>query len=415
MKANHHYSARSGTNHTTRQRRTTRSAAIYARQQVVQWSLIIGIWGLVAGTVVSLLSCGTSNTANTPTPGTTPASTGPFATRTLLANLNAPWEIVWGPDNFIWMTERNGRISRVDPKSGQQQTLLTVPDNYAQGESGLLGLALHPDFANQPFVYVVYTYQSGGIRERLVRYRYTGTTLDSRQVLLENIPANTFHDGSRLLITPDRHLLMTTGDAGNTALPQDPASLNGKILRFNLDGSVPTDNPFPGSYIWSLGHRNAQGLVVHPNGRLYASEHGPDSDDEINIITKGGNYGWPTVLGPINTTAEQTFAKQNNVTGSILDWSPTIAPSDLVYYTSAAIPQFQNKLLMTVLKNKVLLAVTLNADGTAVATQEKFFENQFGRLRDICVAPDGRVFLATNGDSYGSQSGHSLIEVKAGQ
>lgn len=379
-----------------------------------QWHLMRR--GLAAVLAAGLLSCNSTDTATPPTPNPTPTpGTASFTTRTVASNLNVPWEIVWGPDNFIWMTERNGRISRVNPDNGQQQPLLTVADNYQQGESGLLGMVLHPDFTAQPFVYAVYTYQAGGgIRERLVRYTYTSSALDSRQTLLENLPGNTFHDGSRLLITPDRHLLMTTGDAGNTALAQDPASLAGKVLRLNLDGSVPADNPFPGSYVWSLGHRNAQGLVLHPNGRLYASEHGPDSDDEINIVTRGGNYGWPTVRGPINAS-EETFARQNNVTGSILDWTPTIAPSDMVYYTSAAIPQFQNKLLVAVLKDKFLLAVTLSADGTAVTKQERFLVNQFGRLRDVCTSPDGRVFLATNGDAYNSQSGHALIEVKAGQ
>ncbi len=377
--------------------------------------LLLLLWGSLMAIFV-LSSCGNSGGDN---PGPNPSPSGPgnnggngAGTRTLVTGLSVPWEILWGPDDFIWMSERGGRVSRVNPQNGERQTLLEIADTYQQGESGLLGMVLHPDFATQPFVYLVYTYSgNGGIRERLVRYRYNGSGLTDAQILLDDIPGNTYHDGSRLLITPDRYLLMSTGDAGNTNFSQDLSSLAGKILRLNLDGSIPADNPFPDSYVWSYGHRNAQGLVVHPNGRIYSSEHGPNSDDEINIITRGGNYGWPVVLGPVDSPNEQPFAQTNNVTGSILDWSPTIAPSDLVYYTSTAIPQWQNRLLMTVLKDQMLVAVALSEDGTQVTGQQRYFAGQFGRLRDICVSPDGRVFLATNGNATSSRGEHRIIEI----
>ncbi|MCY7350542.1 MAG: PQQ-dependent sugar dehydrogenase [Cytophagaceae bacterium] len=347
------------------------------------------------------------NPGQTPTPPTQLVQG--FRTRTVVGNLDVPWEITWGPDNQIWTTERRGIVSRIDPETGDKKIALTLTDCHQTGESGLLGMVLHPDFGQNPFVYLVYTYlKTGAITEKLVRFRYDGNALNQPTILLDNLAGNTFHDGSRLLILPDKTLLMSTGDAGNTSLAQNRASLNGKFLRLNLDGSIPADNPFPGSYIWSLGHRNAQGLVLHPNGLVYSSEHGPDTDDEINIIRRGGNYGWPTVRGPIDAANEQTFAQQNNVTGSILHWSPTIAPSDLVWYSSNRIPAFRNKLLMTVLKNQMVVAVTLSTDGLSVTGQETFFKDQFGRLRDICVAPDGRIFLAGNS---GSSGGHALIEV----
>ncbi len=335
------------------------------------------------------------------------------ATKILVETLSVPWELIWGPDNFLWVTERNGKISRINPDSGEQQLVYTIPNVSQVGESGLLGMVLHPNFDTNPYVYVVYTYNGGsGLLERLVQFTYANNTLSNETVLIDQIPANSNHDGSRLLITPDMHLFMTTGDAGNTNLSQDMNSLGGKTLRLNLDGSIPTDNPFANSYIYSLGHRNAQGLVLHPNGKLYSSEHGPSSDDEINIIQSGKNYGWPAVKGKIDTPNEQTFAASTEVIESIFEWTPTIAPSDLVYYTGNRIPEWTNKLLMTVLKDQRIIALTLNSDGTAITNEEIFFNGQFGRLRDIAISPQGRVFIATNGNSYGDTSNtHRIIEI----
>ncbi len=334
-------------------------------------------------------------------------------TTTLISTLSVPWELVWGPDNFLWVTERNGRISRINPDNGEQQLLFTV-DNVAQiGESGLLGMVHHPNFDTIPYVYIVYTYTGGsGLLERLVRFTFANNTLSDETILIDQIPANSNHNGSRLLITPDMHLFMTTGDAGNTNHSQNMSSLGGKILRLNLDGSIPADNPFAGSYIYSLGHRNPQGLVLHPNGKLYNSEHGPNTDDEINIIQSGENYGWPEVKGIIDTPNEEAFASSTDVTESIFNWTPTIAPSDLVYYTSNRIPEWTNKLHMTVLKDKRLIALTLNDNGTTIIQEEVFFNNQFGRLRDIAISPQGRIFIATNGNSYGDTSNtHRIIEI----
>ncbi|MDY8136158.1 PQQ-dependent sugar dehydrogenase [Aquimarina sp. 2201CG5-10] len=332
---------------------------------------------------------------------------------TLASTLSVPWELQWGPDNFLWVTERNGTISRINPDTGVQEQIITIAEVAQVQESGLLGMVLHPDFTNNPYVYIVYTYNSGGgLLERLVRYTYGNNTLSQATTLLDNIPANSIHNGSRLLITPDSHLLMTTGDAGNTNLSQDMNSLAGKILRLNLDGSIPNDNPFSNSYIYSIGHRNAQGLTLHTNGTIYSSEHGPSTDDEINKIVPAANYGWPEVRGLIDTPNEEAFAANTTVTESIFNWTPTIAPSDLVYYSSDRIPQWTNKLIMTVLKEKRIIALTLSADGNSITNEEVFFNDDFGRLRDIAVSPTGRVFIATNGDSYGDTSNtHRIIEI----
>ena len=215
----------------------------------------------------------------------------------IASNLNFPWEILWGPDNHIWMTERGGKISRLNPTTGAITPLLTINEVESNGEGGLLGMALHPQFPATPHVFVVYNYDSGsGYKEKVVRYTYNGTTLSDPIVIIDNIDASNIHNGSRIAISSDLKLFISTGDAANTPLSQNASSPNGKILRLNMDGTIPGDNPVAGNPYWSLGHRNPQGLVF-ANNKLYSSEHGPSNDDEVNIIEKGRNYGWVNVHG----------------------------------------------------------------------------------------------------------------------
>lgn len=319
---------------------------------------------------------------------------------TILTNkLSRPWEIVWGPDNFIWMTERGGKISRVDPANGAVTPLLTISDVTAQGEGGLLGLVLHPEFSKTPHVFVAYNYMNGSnYQEKIVRFTYNGTTLTSPQIILDNIKAAGIHNGCRLLITPDQKLFITTGDANDQSLPQNKGAINGKVLRLNLDGSIPADNPTPGSAVWSIGHRNAQGLV-YANNILYSSEHGHDTDDEINIIEKGRNYGWPTVRGMCNTSAEQTFCSANNVREPLQAWTPTIAPSGLEYYDKDQIPQWKHSLLLATLKNNRLVQLKLNAARTGIDSVFEFYTNKYGRMRDVCISPEGKVYICTDNGS----------------
>ncbi|GAI30312.1 unnamed protein product, partial [marine sediment metagenome] len=170
------------------------------------------------------------------------------------------------------------------------------------------------------------------LTERLVRYTYDTDTLVNEMILLDGIPAGYYHIGSRVIILPDRTILMSTGDVGSASYALDTNRLHGKFLRLNLDGSVPYDNPIPGSYVWSLGHRNAQGLVRAPNGIIYSSEHGPANDDEVNIIEKERNYGWPEVQGFCDLPDEQTYCTANNVMEPIAAWTPTLAVCGLDYY-----------------------------------------------------------------------------------
>lgn len=322
-------------------------------------------------------------------------------TSTVIGGLDIPWEIQWGPDDWIWFTERIGRVSRVDPESGDREIILDLTNTVVQtGESGLLGLLLHPDFDQIPQVYLVYTYQdAGGITERLVRFDYNGTALENETILIDGIRGNNTHDGSRLLLLSDNTFLMTTGDAQNLAGPQNPDQLHGKTLRVNLDGSIPADNPDPTSYVWSLGHRNAQGLALGTNGIIYSSEHGPSTDDEVNILSEGSNYGWPSVFGYCDTPGEQAACDNIGAANRepIRAWTPTIAVSDLVYYDHPAIPEFRKTLLMTTLKARKVVRLELDANGTTVTGETNFFIDYWGRLRDICVAPDGAIYLASSG------------------
>lgn len=314
--------------------------------------------------------------------------------RVVSSGLSHLWEMVYGPDQHIWITERSGKISRVNPQTGAVTPVFTIPDVVSNGEGGLLGMALHPQFDVNPWVYVVYNY-GAPYREKVLRYVYSGGTLTSPTVILDQIPAASIHNGSRLLITSDKKLLITTGDANVPANAQDPNSLSGKILRVNLDGTVPSDNPIPGSKVWSLGHRNAQGLV-EANGKIYASEHGPNNDDEVNLIAKGRNYGWPNVEGFCNTTAEQTFCAANNVVEPLKAWTPTIATSGLSYYNSDYLPQFKNSLLLVTLKGSRLVQLKLNAAGDQIESQKDFYVNVYGRLRAICQSPEGKVYLGSS-------------------
>jgi len=320
-------------------------------------------------------------------------------TRVLVSNLNFPWEILWGPDSTIWMTERLGRISRVDPQSGQVTPLITIPDVTSYTDfNGLLGMALHPNFSTTPQVFVVYNYgPRSNYKEKVVRYTYNGTTLVNPTIILDNIKGidsgSGVHNGSRLLITPDLKLFVTTGDAQDTTLPQNMASPNGKIHRINLDGSIPTDNPIAGSSIWTVGHRNVQGIVM-VNDKVIISEHGPNSDDEINILIRGRNYGWPFVRGFCNLPNEQTFCSANNVVEPIIAWTPTIAPSGIDYYTYDLIPQWKNHLLLTTLKDERFKVLGFN--GNSISDTTSFFANQFGRLRDLAISPSGKVYFCTD-------------------
>lgn len=362
--------------------------------------------GLILFVLFSNPTC--SNSVQTSSQVITSEGTSSLQANILVSNLSNPWELVWGPDGMIWMTEREGTISRVDTGTGEVKKLLTIAEVIARGEGGLLGMALHPEFKSSAHVFVAYNYErNGDYLEKIVRYSYNGKTLTDPIVLLDNISASRIHNGCRLLISNDKKLFITTGDASRESTAQNDASVNGKVLRINLDGSIPTDNPDPRSAAWSKGHRNAQGLVF-AKGRLYSSEHGPSTDDELNIIEKGRNYGWPRVEGFCDRSGEKSFCSSNSVAQPIYSWTPTLAVSGLDYYGSNKIAEWENSLLLTTLKNNTLYQLKLNAAGDKVVEVKEFFGGKYGRLRDVCVSPDGKVFISTT-----NGSNDKIIKIRA--
>lgn len=340
-----------------------------------------------------------------------------LVTKPIKTGLDTPWEIIWGSDNWLWVTERMGRISRINPNTGEQKVLVAKVGGVSEiSESGLMGMALHPNFKDTSWVYIAYTYQTGSsLKVRVERFTYRNDSLLSPLRIIDSITGNTTHDGCRLLVSPDRKLFITTGDAQNQPSAQNLKIFNGKTLRLNLDGSYPNDNPQPQSPVWTLGHRNAQGMVIAPDGTMFQSEHGPDNDDEINVIEKGRNYGWPTVQGFCDNALETQFCLDSNVKEPIQAWTPTLAVCGLDYYNSSLIPEWKNCLLLTTLKASYLAVLKLN--GTKVASVTNYFTGaaSFGRLRDLCVSPDGRVFIGTsNQDGRGKPKtgDDQIIEIK---
>lgn len=304
---------------------------------------------------------------------TQPAPSGPQGeTITLAENLNTPWSMDFLPNGTMIFTERVGRVNLLE--NGTVKTVGNI--NVSQiTESGLLGLAVDPNFAQNKYVYIYYTHD-GGIN-RVSRFVLNGN-LSNEQVLLDNIPGGSIHNGGRLKFGPDGKLYATTGESGNSNLAQDINSTGGKILRLNPDGSVPTDNPF-GNYVYSYGHRDPQGLAWNPsNGILYESEHGETMNDEINIITKGGNYGWPLLQG--NQNASGYISPLRVYTNF------TLAPSGIAFY--------QDHLYVAGLRGNQLRVLKLSSDGKTILDESELFTN-IGRIRDV-VEHDGYLYICTS-------------------
>lgn len=320
--------------------------------------------------------------------------------RDVITGLKVPVEITWGPDDWIWFAEKGGRVGRVDPSTGEMRTVYQVVDLWESNESGLLGMAVYPTLRDTPYVFLAWTYyEESEVRLKLVRYKFDGTTLRDSTLIFHRVTANAYTNGGRLTITPDRKVLMTVGDADQPMFAQSPFFLGGKVLRMNFDGSVPSDNPSrlaptPINLLWSWGHRDGRGIVALPNGTVFSVEQGRDSIDELNVIQRRRNYGWPRVEGRCDQVAEMKFCSDSNVVQPARMWVRNIYPSGLDYYNNPAIPEFANSLLMVTLDEKDLRRLTLN--GTAITSETTHFDDEFGRLRDLCVAPDGRIFLATS-------------------
>ncbi|MDD4858681.1 MAG: PQQ-dependent sugar dehydrogenase [Dehalococcoidales bacterium] len=350
--------------------------------------------------VVMLAGCAVPSVATTtpvvPSPTVTanplppPQGTPVINVTTVVENLEVPWAIEFAPDGRIFVTERPGAIRIIKDNKLQPEPWLTL-DVARTGEGGLLGLALDPAFAQNHFVYVYHTYRAadGQLQNRLVRLRENTATGKGTvdRVLLDGIRGAGNHDAGRLKFGPDGKLYVTTGDAAIPDLAQDTQSLNGKILRLNTDGTIPGDNPFPGSPVYSYGHRNPEGLAWQPGtNRLYATEHGSSAHDEVNYIEPGRNYGWPVITGDAT--------REGMVTPVLQSGNSTWAPAGATFIRGGP---WEGSLLFTGLRGVSLYRIVPDkANPYGVLSFEPLFTRTFGRLRDVAQSPDGTVYLLTS-------------------
>ncbi|MEK7099386.1 MAG: PQQ-dependent sugar dehydrogenase [Patescibacteria group bacterium] len=305
-------------------------------------------------------------------------------------NLSIPWEIAFLPDGDMLVTERPGTVKRI----GKNKRTYTISGVAHRGEGGLLGLAIHPRFIENRWIYLYLTTRHGdSLVNRVERYRLADDALSERTEIITNIPGASIHDGGRIAFSPDGFLFITTGDANQSKSAQDKNSLAGKILRIRDDGSIPTDNPF-GNAVWTYGHRNPQGLAWDDRGRLWATEHGrsiPLSGyDEINLIEKGKNYGWPDIQGDSTKTGME---KPVIHSGPYDTWAPAGAA-----FAGGSI-------FFGGLKGEALYELPVSGDD--VGSLKKHLSETFGRIRAVAKGPDGLLYISTsNTDGRGTPHLH---------
>ncbi len=353
--------------------------------------------------VLLLLSCGqrAEQQKGAGEVAQTADKTASFRVETVIGNLEVPWSIVFAPDGRMLFTERAGRVRVFENGKLRAEPLAVIPDVEPSGESGLMGLALHPNFTQNGLLYFSYAYRTGGAQlVRVVRFRETGNALVDRKLIIENIPAAQFHAGCRLRFGPDGKLYITTGDATARNLAARMDSLAGKTLRLNDDGTVPPDNPFVGqantrAEIWTYGHRNSQGLDWQPGSNLmFQTEHGPSGfdgpggGDEVNIVERGKNYGWPTI---------HHRATHDGMQSPLLEYTPAVAPASGMFYRGAnagGFQQFRGNFFFGCLRGESIIRVVL--DGRRVVSEERLLHGEYGRIREVAEGPDGAIYFSTS-------------------
>lgn len=316
----------------------------------------------------------------------------------IAANLEIPWEIVFLPDGELLTTVRSGKILRINPEI---QVIAQISGVAHVGEGGLLGMAVDPNFSANNYIYLYLTYKENGtLQNKVERYELVNNVLQNRTVILSGIKGAANHDGGRLEFGPDGMLYITTGDGQQPDLAQDTNSLNGKILRINFDGSIPSDNPF-GNAVYSYGHRNPQGLAWDSQGRLWATEHGPSGsetgNDEVNLIIKGGNYGWPLIRGVQTRAGMITPVVESGLSET---WAP------------AGLEIIEDTLYFGGLRGEALYSAQIN--GNNLTNLQRHFQSEFGRIRAVKLGPDGFLYVSTsNRDGRGdvNQGDDKIIRI----
>lgn len=358
---------------------------------------LLGIAGviiiIIAISVATVLSTPSDTTVPIPEPATTDnANQTNKGIRTIAQNLDVPWAIDIAVDNRIFFTEKPGRLGMIHANGTLASEPVVNIHTEDIGEAGLMGLALHPNFTQNHLMYVYHTYaKNGGLYNKVLMLTEKNNKIVNSKIILDGIPASDSNNGGRIKFGPDGKLYVSTGDSETPELAQNTKSLAGKLLRLNDDGTIPDDNPIPESPVYSYGHRDIQGFAWHPiTKKLYASEHGPAGNDEVNIIEPGSNYGWPIeVCNHSTSSAPIRFETPEYC------FNPEIAPSGLTIAASNKLG-YQNDILFTTLRGSHLHHIDLETriqDNVLVG---------YGRLSDIVEAHDGSLYvLTTNKNAIG--------------
>lgn len=334
------------------------------------------------------------------------ASTYKYSVETVVDDLQIPWGMAFLPDGSILITEKSGEL--IHFKNGVKQQVQGIPAVYNRGQGGLMDIVLHPNYEENAWIYFSYAATDGegeGGNTAIMRGKFNGNQLIEKEVLYKATPNTTKgqHFGSRIAFDKEGFLYFSVGERGERDVnPQDITRDNGKIYRLNDDGSIPEDNPFVNEpkakkAIFSYGHRNPQGMILHPStGEIWVHEHGPKGGDEINIIKKGANYGWPVVTFGENYSGTSITSETSKpgMEDPVYYWIPSIAPSGMLYVTSNKYPHLKDNLLIGSLKFQYLELDVL--EGEKVVKRERLLEG-IGRVRDVKQSPDGYIYVAVEG------------------